>query len=293
MCKLMLHLLIAILVCGYSNAELVGFWTFDGSASGEFDLSGAGNNASLLGNADYTDDSVLGPKSLLLDGDDSYVELFASDDLIGDFTAGKATLSMWVKLNAQGGQINGLATMGSWSYPSFYSGIEPKNISLKLFLSDGEPVVVDLLQPHNFYQWNHFAITVDANDDVAGYKVYVNGQLSGHFAMNGQYGNFLQPKTPRIGISYDAGTRIKYYMNGMVDEVKIYNNCLDSTEIKSISKIVDLDNDGNVNYTDMVYIADKWGDNCSFVDWCGGVDFDRDGVVGISDIAIFGVNWLR
>jgi hypothetical protein len=57
--------------------------------------------------------------------------------------------------------------------------------------------------------------------------------------------------------------------------------------------IADLDTDGNVDYSDFVFLASIWGNSSQ--DRLMSplkVDFDRDGLVNINDLFILSTNWL-
>ncbi len=274
-------------------AGVVGSWTFDNDDAGTYDLSGLDNDAEVVGGASFVNHSVLGGKSLLLDGVDAYAKLFTSDSFKGDFSSGEATLSMWVRLDAAAGLNGGLATIGVWAYPSLYPASIAGAMSLKLFLSAGEPAVVNFPPSYNVYQWNHIAVTVDASDVEAGYKVYLNGLPAGEFPMDGTHGNFLAPITPRVGMSYDVSTNTAYYMDGAVDEVKIYNEALTASQVAAMANIADLNADGSVDYGDLAHIGVNWQKGCGLPDWCGGSDFDRDGIVDVGDLAVLAAHWLH
>jgi len=54
------------------------------------------------------------------------------------------------------------------------------------------------------------------------------------------------------------------------------------------------DFDGNlaVGLSDLAEMADNWLGPCSGPDWCGGIDLDFSGGVGIGDLAIFAGEWM-
>ena len=50
---------------------------------------------------------------------------------------------------------------------------------------------------------------------------------------------------------------------------------------------------GTVDLADYAVLASRWmAQNCGEPDWCGGVDLDRDGNVGIVDLLMFADYWL-
>jgi hypothetical protein len=59
----------------------------------------------------------------------------------------------------------------------------------------------------------------------------------------------------------------------------------------------DLDESGNVDFTDLAMLAQYWlDDNCAFSNDCGGADLqpedNPDGDVDIADLAVFAHHWL-
>lgn len=57
--------------------------------------------------------------------------------------------------------------------------------------------------------------------------------------------------------------------------------------------IADLDTNDKINLSDYSLLSDGWQDSpCSSPDWCGGVDINRSGTVGIDDLLIMAEHWL-
>lgn len=56
----------------------------------------------------------------------------------------------------------------------------------------------------------------------------------------------------------------------------------------------DVNSDGNVNFSDYVALSQKWQSTlCTGPDWCGGVDIDYSGDVGIKDVVLLAECWLN
>jgi hypothetical protein len=56
----------------------------------------------------------------------------------------------------------------------------------------------------------------------------------------------------------------------------------------------DLNESGNVNFTDFAILAQYWLDsNCSPTDWCAGADVNKNTAVDTIDLAILSWNWLE
>jgi hypothetical protein len=55
---------------------------------------------------------------------------------------------------------------------------------------------------------------------------------------------------------------------------------------------VDLDNSGDVGFSDISVLTEHWLDSdCGPPDWCGGADLDRSGTVDLIDLNILIQNW--
>jgi hypothetical protein len=57
--------------------------------------------------------------------------------------------------------------------------------------------------------------------------------------------------------------------------------------------VVDLDNDGAVDFNDLAVFADNWTGTCSARDWCGGCDLNSSGKVDFRDLLNLVNHWLR
>ena len=53
----------------------------------------------------------------------------------------------------------------------------------------------------------------------------------------------------------------------------------------------DSDNDKDVDFRDFALLANKWRQADSNL-YCGGADLTGDGIVDITDLAVFADNWL-
>jgi len=57
--------------------------------------------------------------------------------------------------------------------------------------------------------------------------------------------------------------------------------------------IVDVNNDGVVDFGDFTGFADNWLSTCSAPDWCRGCDFNSSGAVDVHDLQNLAGHWLR
>jgi len=209
------------------ESALVGYWKFDeGSGTIAYDLSGNGNNGTIYG-ATWTQGKVGG--ALSFDGVDDYVDCGNSDNLRmggSDFT-----VSLWFKL-ASIDLSQSLITKGrafesppydnkGWAisfyngnkhiyFDTYKAGLRQALISNKVFSLDG--------------QWYYLTIVKSGTSA----QLYLNGQLDKtgsavDVVEDSVYNVFIG----RNGIAND-------FINGLIDEVRIYNRALSDAEIKAL-----------------------------------------------------------
>jgi len=207
--------------CSPLPQDYVSYWKFEGNANDEKGV----NNGTLTGNAGIGIDSEKG-NILSLDGNGDYVGVADSSSLdIGD----QISLSVWVKLNSY----------SSWSkliikpYQADADPWELYTIDLggngntpRFILTDGIPGGNSAILVHNstisLNQWYHIVGTYNGNTA----NLYING----NFVTN-QSANFdIGINNTSLGIG-GFGT---YCVNGLMDDVMIYNRALTAAEVSDI-----------------------------------------------------------
>lgn len=218
---------------------LVGYWSFDeGSGTLAADSSGFGDTATLNTGATWTTNAVLGTSALLLNA------ASASSASVPDSTAleisGDLTISMWVK-------HNGLPTTNSWMYylekgqnsqENYGFGAYSDTNGTRLFFE-----FVDATGASRYYSqgisslllntttWRHVAVVFD----------HTHGQLS--FYIKGQLVSTLpvaQSLTVAANPLYIGQQNIagfEFYMDGSIDDLRIYNRALTASEINALSLV--------------------------------------------------------
>lgn len=198
---------------------LVGWWRFDeGTGNITSDSSGNGNTGTIYGATWGT--GVYG-QALSFDGATNYVEIPSSSIL----APSSMTIEFWVKIanpssNAYEGfvcrnsRINGLQVIKEWNTGKvlFEGWVGSTHYSL-----DSNYV----LQSN---AWTHIAVTAATNGT---WKIYVNGQLNVQST-----GNVLPQVAMPLWIGRAAQGTTNPYLNGNVDEARIYNRDLSAAEIQ-------------------------------------------------------------
>ncbi len=209
--------------CGYYTpvalnvlrTGLVGYWPLDGNTS---DLSGNGNNGNNYG-AIYTSSGKVGG-AYDFNGNNEY--FIASDTQLPLGTSSR-TYAFWAKFNdiSKGYNI-GIGYGASGYGQNIYMGLRsPSNIFVESYavgtaggsasLSNGE--------------WYYLVFTAENPDDINDYRYYINGiEYS-----NPDYGSLSTVPTGSTGLTIGGGD--SNGLDGLMDEVAIWNRSLSSNEI--------------------------------------------------------------
>ena len=209
------------------GSEAVGIWNFDDCPGGTVnDSSGYGNNGTISGASCSSDTphSIVGTGTgkyaLSFDGAGDYVSVLDSNSL--DITDA-ITIEVWVYINSLGSTNWGFLSKGSnttgwgmWYYSP--SGVFPIDFADNL----GNRHYVDM--PAGSIPVGAWAHVVGVYD-----RTYIRGYVNG-----------VQKASRNVGaytIATNAnnlliGQRTGSFFNGLIDEVRIYNQALTQAEIQ-------------------------------------------------------------
>jgi len=204
--------------CAMSAPEgLVSWWTADQTAN---DLMGV-NNGTLENGVTY----ILGEVNYAFsfDGTDQYVLINSTGSLTGAFT-----VELWaMPMN----QTNSLEMFGSRDPGEFSYDLSFSGTYIHSDIGDGGSWITtsaDVTYPYVVGNWYHIAETVTTTN----YVIYVNGSAigSGSFFMDTPV---LYDPNHQMTIGYNNRYDVDY-MNGPIDDVRIYNRALSANEIQGI-----------------------------------------------------------
>lgn len=175
----------------------------------------------------YNQSGVQDPKLLRLDGVDDFAKVGMSDAL----KPANFTVEAWVKLNAIGPDHFIISYEGRWRYNGFYLrvasdgraylGKYQNNYYIRLHEISG----TTLLSPGT---WYHLAGTYDG----AYMRIYVNGQLEGEMWQD--FGVTYPDATGLfIGFGYDGWSEAPRFLDGVIDDVRIWNNVRSASQIQT------------------------------------------------------------
>lgn len=208
-----------------NNLGLVGHWTFDGGkvVNGvALDSSGNGYHANLIGIATSTFYSVgkIG-QGFLFDGSDDAVKPTSNFPTLTAFS-----VSAWVKVNDL--SVNrGIFTSRNASNNSFRYRVTTTG-SVQFIMGDATTLstlstATGLISVGNFY---HIVIT---GDSAVQMNIYINGVISTASTTIQVLG--VPSSFGYIGTSWNT---VSDQMNGVIDDVRLYNRVLSAGEIKAL-----------------------------------------------------------
>lgn len=209
--KLLAAAVITIASAGLVGGAQVAYYPFEGNAA---DLSGNGNNGAALGGVTY----VTGKVGLAshFNNTSSYVQVFDSASL----RPNQFTIAAWVNPASGDGRILEKGDSNSyWLYLS--SNLEP------IFgFYDG--TYHDLYSPASLplNAWSLVAGTYDGTT----LKVYINGDLVASRPLVSAPSQTSQP----LFIGWKPNGSVYDYFDGLIDELRIYNEALSATQIRDL-----------------------------------------------------------
>lgn len=226
------------------NSGLIGYWTFDGknmTNTTATDVSGNGNNGTLT-NMTAASSATIGKigQALNFDGIDDFISV-AHNTVYN--TGGTLSIALWEKLkntNSQGSLLMKSVTSGIFNgFGLSQSGSDcingPVGKKLSFSLLENYPTIGRCMYTTNDVidgKWHHVVVTSDLVGATT--KIYIDGVsvpvTTGYTA--GVYPNTNSTAVIKIGANNDAG----WFLNGKIDDVRIYNRALSSNEVQALYK---------------------------------------------------------
>lgn len=220
---------------------LVGAWIPSVSGSGLVlpDLSGRGNNGTLTNMSAGAWVSGQYGRALDFDGSNDWVNAGNSSSL--SFAPNNAfTLSSWIQLrNLPGNSLYGIIARGQYNNNleyNFYIGENSNRV--RFTLGDGVTNSVYFgrsSDPITSTSWAHYCARYDGSSILAGISIWINGQRidNADYAGGGTYVSMAnQSANVSIG-ALNFGNA--FYMNGWMDDIRIYNRAITELEIKLLA----------------------------------------------------------
>lgn len=201
-------------------ATLISQWRFE---NGYTDSVGSnGMTAAGSGNSFISSDVKEGLFSLSMNGSG-----YASKSSPAGITTGNAdrTMAYWVFYNSVSGYA---AMMGTGGVREDFKATPTSTTTIRMDLgADSGTVTVPTLVTK---RWYHFTHTYTAATKTSAF--YLNGVYIGNLVHSGN--SALAFGTVRVGTNENAGAD---YLNGYVDDVRVYNGVLTTDEIVQLASM--------------------------------------------------------
>ena len=255
---LVIALMVTVLFAQASLADisdgLVGYWPFDeGSGTTAYDVSGNGNDGTLMNGPTWTGDGRIGG-ALSLAGAADYVD-------IGNPTSlrirGDITISTWFKTTGDIYQYDYRTLVSKWTS---WSGL-PCSYTL-LFAYGG--LWFDVVGEDNDIvgagsefaddgQWHHVAGTWDGETA----RIHVDGILCGSSSAP----NLAPIRDTDVPVKFGDDNYGDWRRNypGLLDEVRIYNRALSGPEVRELAEIGQPPTQGQVVVNSDEYTLSNYG----------------------------------
>jgi len=200
--------LIAVLLVGTANADLVGHWRFDeGSGTTAKDSSGNGGDGTFTGDPQWVTGQLGG--ALEFDGDD-WVDCGDILDITNELS-----IACWVNPAGLSGDNGWVARWDNYAFKSSGSVARFTTPGVRDYTAGNTPIVVG--------EWQHVAITFLPDQAAGGLIFYLNGVETDRSDTTG-YGAGGGPLA--IG-----NNRWSQFYEGMIDDVQVYDHLLPPEEV--------------------------------------------------------------
>ncbi|KKU02815.1 MAG: hypothetical protein UX06_C0050G0001 [Candidatus Giovannonibacteria bacterium GW2011_GWA2_45_21] len=208
---------------GLTNG-LVGYWSFDGADMASvtaYDRSGQGNNGTLTNGPTRVQGKI--GQGLSFDGVDDYAQVTG---LLG--SAATVTLVVWANLNApdlEGGDIISLG--GAVALRLRDPTSSNKTYGVYRYATGWRSITT--VANFDVTGWHHFVYIV--NPGASSQGLYIDGVQVASGSVSDAISYSLGPNT-FIGKNGNGGTTTD--LNGLIDDVRVYNRVLTNDEIKRL-----------------------------------------------------------
>ena len=231
-----------------ADAKLLGYWSFDDKNKLGKDSSPNDNGGAPKGGAKWTEKGKVGGALLLVEAEDSYLEVPHDNSLnLKD----QMTLMCWVKFTNPG-DFEGLGREQSliWKNAPFQTNKRFwASYALRMFrrefkagfafdanMTEGRTVTADEDQP-KVNEWLHAAAIADG----AQVKVYANGLEKASVQQRGEFQPTELPLTIGVDLRNPKAGAVRRdqlgFLAGVMDEVVILNHALTAGQIKEAMKL--------------------------------------------------------
>ena len=222
-----------------NNLGLVGYWSFnEGTSTVATDFSGNGNTGTLTSMANPPT-AVSGwatgkrGKALNFDGSNDYVDISPSASLNN---LGPLTVSAWIKLDTLPGVGGCVATKSNTGTGWDFVIDDTAGVKLEVHYDGASNVEKITLDPLiTVGRWHHVAATWSGTAAAASVRLYQNGVEPANDGGTAGVGSHNPDTSDNLALGSDDGVGCQ--IDGLIDEVRVYNRALGATEVLALSKV--------------------------------------------------------
>ncbi len=205
-------------VCPVLNLDVGISSSYPGTGTNWTDLSGNGNNATLLNGVGYSSSNG---GVLSFDGVDDYTSVLDSGSL--NFGTGDFSVGFWCYRTASGYQGGSYILKGPYGTPGF----DTFDGGFRVDTVNGNLASIGLNATYNVWENHIFVVNQSTSPYI---KHYINGVLNQTgYTQTGSTGSVNNPTNVVIGRSNAGG--VSRYFNGSIGSVRMYNRALSVDEI--------------------------------------------------------------
>ena len=234
--RLLSILAIAMMIATTINAQiptngLIAYYPFTGNA---IDSSGNGNNGTVNGATLTTDRFGKANNAYNFNGTSDYIQVANSASL--NSVSNQITISMWLNYDNLLSDYNWKGiSKGGWNVGSGYELLYRNSYN-------GDSGGVQLTSSYSGYDASYFNldtlqgkwINLISTYSQSQGKLYCNGKLIPGSASGGGFSNFISNTYDLLIGKRNPNDQFAGYVNGKLDDIRIYNRALDSSEVQAL-----------------------------------------------------------
>jgi hypothetical protein len=269
---------------------LIGYWKLDEASGNVIDSSNYNHTSTIHGNVTYEIPAEYGT-GIHFDGDDDYIEINSNDA----FNNSNLSISFWVNFSDLPDSFphtlanTGLVCKGDWADEAWCIDLEwspwtTPNLGFRFWHRHAGIGMTTVKTTGSIVtgEWIHVAATYDGSTS----EIYLNGQIEN--STSTPFGDLISSSDPiHIATRTNTTGYPIHSINGSMDDVRIYDNGFNSSEVGHLYNLLveddDDDDDGTPDIDDAFpldptedsdFDGNGVGDNAQFAEF----DLDGDGV---------------
>jgi hypothetical protein len=214
----------------YNEAGLVGSWHFnEGSGTSIYDSSGYNNNGTLINGPTWVSGKY--GNGVKFDGSNDYVNF---GDVLDFERTYPFSISFWAKFNDSTSDMFVIAKQDNFNVGEGYAISRSSSGSIFFYLGNNQNTnaLSIATAEKTGADWIHIVVTYNGSSSASGVKIYFNGTQQ---STNNNGNDTITATTvtsENLQIGCREGCTFSWF-NGTIDEVRIYNRALSSTEISA------------------------------------------------------------